>query len=211
MTQQGWDFDTSNGGGTKAEFTKFPVGITRIRVLDDAPHVRWTHWLQQHKRSVNCPGQGCPICEIRKQQKANKEPYTYPMGRRFAMNNHNIETGKVEIMEQGIGFFEDLRDLKADVEEKGNKLHDAILKVRRRGTGKDDTSYRIDVDEIMALSLDEIKKLDEQKIDLKEYFKPHTNEQILRVISGEAWDVVMKSENADENNGDGENEEIEIR
>lgn len=210
MTQTSWNFDTPGGNGTKAEFTKFPAGITKIRILDDAPNVRWTHWLQQHKRSVNCPGKGCPICEVRRQQKANKEPYTYAMGRRFAMNIYNLETGKVEIMEQGIGFFEDLRDIRTDLESQGADLRNAILKVRRRGTGKDDTSYRIDIEEIKVLSADELKALTDQRIDLDEYFKPHTNEQVLRVISGEAWDAVMKTEHT-ESNDNGESEDFEVR
>ena len=66
-----WDFEI-NSGGAKAEFTKFPVGVTRIRVIDDEPNVRWTHWIQQHKRSINCPGKDCPICEIRRYQKLIK-------------------------------------------------------------------------------------------------------------------------------------------
>lgn len=211
MANTGWDFETGGGSGKKAEFTKFPAGITRIRVLDDAPHVRWTHWLQQHKRSINCPGKGCPICEVRRQQKANKEPYTYAMQRRFSMNIYNIETNRVEIMEQGIGFFEDLRDIMSDIQEDGKKLNDAILKVRRRGTGKDDTSYRIDKEEIEPLSVDEAIKLKEDVTDLNEYFKPHTNEQILRIISGEAWDVVMKADNDKDTNDVNDNEDFEVR
>ncbi len=203
----GWDFDSNNSGGSaKAEFTKFPVGVTRIRVLDEEPKVRWTHWMQQHKRSINCPGKGCPICEVRKQQKANKEPNTYAMGRRFAMNIYNLETGKVEIMEQGLNFFQDLKDLREDAD---GDLTQVIIKVRRRGEGKDDTSYRLDIDTKEPLSLDEATKLSAMKTNLDEYFKPHTNEQILRIISGEAWDTVMKSETTE--SSDDSNEEFEVR
>lgn len=221
MSEAGWDFNLDGEGGSskKAEFTKFPVGITRIRVLDNAPDVRWTHFLNQFKRSVNCPGKGCPICEIRKNQKANKEPITYAMGRRFAVNVFNLETGKTEICEQGVGFFEDLRDLKDELEDKGKKLSDAIIKVKRRGTGKDDTSYRLDIDSISPLSEDELAKYDEDKVVLGEYFKPHTNEQILRLVKGEAWDDVMKSEHEDNEapategstGATGEDEDFEVK
>lgn len=202
-----WNFDTnsSNTGG-KAEFTKFGVGVTRIRVLDDAPMVRWTHWLPAHKRSVNCPGKGCPICEIRRQQKANGEPYTYAMGRRYAMNIFNLDTGKVEIMEQGVGFFEDLRDVKEDAESKGHTLRDVTVKVKRRGLGKDDTSYRLDLDEVEPT--DEVF---EGVIELKEYFKPHTPEQVLRVISGEEWNEVMKSQTEANNSAVVSDEDVEIQ
>jgi len=220
MSEAGWDFDLDGDAGSskKAEFTKFPVGITRIRVLDGVPDVRWTHFLNQFKRSVNCPGRGCPICEIRKNQKANKEPITYAMGRRFAVNVFNLETGKVEICEQGKGFFEDLRDLKDELQDKGKNLSDAIIKVKRRGTGKDDTSYRLDVESIDMLSPDERAKYEEDIIKLDEYFKPHTNEQILRLVKGEAWEDVMKTEDTEtpateesSTNATGEDEDFEVK
>lgn len=201
-----WNFDSNtNNNSTKAEFTKFPVGITRIRVIDAEPHIRWTHWLPALKRSVNCPGKGCPICEIRKQQKANKEPYTHAMGRRFAINIENLETGKVEIMEQGIGFFEDLRDLLTDIESEGKSLIDVIIKVRRRGTGKDDTSYRLDIDSTDTLSSTQKEALTSKKINLAEYFKPHTDEQIMKLLQGQSWEEVMKSDSPNDD------EEVEIR
>ena len=190
----GWDLG-GNGGEErkKAEFAKFPVGITRIRILDEIPFTRWTHFLNKFKRSINCPGRGCPICEIRKNQKANKETQTYAMARRIAINIYNYETKRVEIMEQGVTFFEDLRDLMQDLTEDGKQLRDAIIKVRRRGEGKDDTSYRLDVDKIEPLADEEITKMSEDLTDLSEYFKPHTNEQILRIVNGEDWEDVMKS------------------
>lgn len=203
----GWDFEANTNN--KVEFTKFPVGITKIRVIDEEPYVRWTHWLTQHKRSINCPGRGCPICEIRKKQKANKEPYSYGMSRKFALNVINRETGNVEIMEQGIGFFQDLRDIMQDLKDMGHNLIEADIKVRRRGTGKDDTSYRLDIDEIYTLT-DEDKKLVEEKIDLEKYFKPHTNEQITRVLNGESWEDVMYNNEEDEANEELE-EDIEVK
>ncbi len=198
----GWDFN-SNEGGAKADFTKFAPGIARIRVLDDEPFMRWTHWLNQWKRSINCPGKGCPICEIRKQQKANKEPYTYAVAKRLAMNVMNYETNKVEIMEQGVGFFEDLRDVMNDIVDKGDTLADAIIKVKRRGTTKDDTSYRLDLDSIDKISGIELDALKSKTTDLSDYFKPNTVEQILRIVQGESWDDVMKQESNQE-------DEIEI-
>ncbi len=197
-----WNFDTNSGNGKKAEFTKFPVGITKIKVIDDVPNIRWVHWMPQFSRTVNCPGKSCPICEIRRQQKANKETLTYSMTRRFAVNAYNYETKKVEIMEQGIGFFEDLRDLKDDVEKDGNTLQDAVIKVKRRGTGKDDTSYRLDID-----GFDKETEIPEGVIDLNEYFQPHEPAIILRLVNGETWDEVFaKDEEVTE-----ERETVEIR
>lgn len=210
----GWDLDSgSNGGGQEVDFTKFPVGVTKIRVVDVAPHQRWTHWMPQFRRSVNCPGRGCPIDEIRRQEKANGVPYSYNMTKRFALQIINRETGKLEIMEQGKTFMEDLRDLMNDLREDGKSLSDVDIKVRRRGTDANDTTYRLDIDEEYPLS-DNDKKLAENKLDLNEYFKPHTPEQIMKLLEvraetpdgyREAWNNIMK---------DGEEpigEEIEIR
>ena len=110
---------------------------------------------------------------------------------------------KLEIMEQGIGFFQDLRDLMQDLSEQGKSLSDAIIKVRRRGTGKDDTSYRLDIEEIKPMSDKEVEAVS-KKINLQEYFKPHTIEQITRIINGEAWEDAMRSDYED-------NEDIEVR
>lgn len=201
----GWDLG-NNGDSSdkkKVEFAKFPVGITRIRILDEEPLTRWTHWLPKFQRSLNCPGRGCPICEIRKNQKANKEQYSWAMAKRVAINIYNYETKRVEVMEQGVTFFEDLRDVMKDLTEDGKNLRDVILKVRRRGEGKDDTSYRIDVDKHEPLTAEEITSMGESLTDLTDFFKPNTNEQILRIVNGEDWNDVMipeaKEEAAPEN------------
>lgn len=198
-----WDFDS---GSKKAEFTKFPVGVTRIRIIDIEPFIRWVHWLPTARRSANCPGKGCPICDIRHRQKANKEPYSYAMSRRFAMNVLNRETGKVEIMEQGLGFFEDLKDLMFTLKESGKSFIDVDIKVKRRGTGVDDTSYRLDIADEYPLTEEEVKLISE-KTNLTDYFKPHTIEQLTKIINGESWDTVMSANSQEDKESD---EEITI-
>ncbi len=190
-----WDFEINQ---TKAEFTKFPVGITHIRVIDDVPFVRWTHWLPNYSRAVTCPGQNCPICDIRKKQKEAGLDYTYGVSRRISINIINRETGKVEIMEQGINFFNDLRDLMMDLKEQGKKLSDVDIKVRRRGLGKDDTSYRLDIDKEYPLSENDLSLMD-IKQNLPEYFKPNTPEQLQQLIDGKPWDEVFAKNNAENN------------
>lgn len=207
-----WDLEKGNGGSNedKLDFTKFPEGITRIRVISEMPHIRWTHWMNQHKRSVNCPGRDCPICTIRKQQKANNESYTYNMTKRFSLLVLNRETGKLEVMEQGITVMEDIRDMKDDLERKNLTLQDADLRIKRRGTGKDDTSYRVDIDEEYPLTDDDIRAM-EKVTDLNEFFKPHTPEQILRLVNGESFEEVMKSDNDNQDNNTDTEEDIEVR
>lgn len=208
MSANSWDLNANpnGGGGDKATFTKFPEGITRIRIVDDAPYQRWTHFIKKWSRSINCPGRGCPICEIRKQQKTNKQPYTYPMAKRFAMNVINRETGGLEILEQGKTFMEDVKDMLNDLSAKGKSLYDADLKVRRRGTGQDDTSYRIDIESEYPLS-EADKKMLEKRVKFDEYFQPHTPEQILRIVNGESWEDVFASNQNNDSNGEGEQSE----
>lgn len=210
MSGYTWDLDSNGGGGDKVEFTKFPEGITRLRVVDEAPYVRWTHFLRQFKRSVNCPGKGCPICDIRRKQKANGQPYTYAMARRFTMNVINRETGKVEIMEQGMNFMEDLKLIREDLVAEGKSLLDADIKVRRTGTTKDNTRYRVDMDTVTPLTEEEENMVIKSKVDFTDYFKPHTVEQITRIVNGEPWDEVMKTEKPAEDGNIGEEEEIEL-
>ena len=182
-----WDLDDKKQSN-KVEFTKLPEGITRLRIVDDAPYSRWVHWMPQFKRSVNCPGTNvCPIDKIRKKQKDAGETPTYGIAKRFAIHVINRETGKLEILEQGKTFFEQLRDLNTDEGD----LREYDIKVRRRGSGLD-TSYRVDVAERTALSEND-EKLLEGKVKLNEFFKPHTVEQIERLLAGEAWDDVMKN------------------
>lgn len=210
----GWDLETGNGGGNedKLDFVTFPEGITRLRIVSDEPHVRWTHWMQNvtengKGRSITCPGQGCPICTIRKQQKANGENYTYNMSKRFSMLVLNRETEKLEIMEQGITVMEDVRDLRNDLVSDEKSLREVDLKFRRRGMDND-TKYRVDLDEEYQLTDADIRAM-EKMVDLGEYFKPHTPEQILRLINGEKIESVMKSD--EETTNTTTDEDIEIR
>ena len=92
----------------------------------------------------------------------------------------------------------------SDLKEQGLKLSDVDIKVRRRGQGKDDTSYRLDIDKEYPLSDSELELI-KTKPDLSTHFKPHTVEQLQRLINGESWDdIFSKSEEAD-------NELVEIK
>lgn len=190
-----WDLDGDSG---KVEFTRFPVGDTRIRVLDSAPHVRWTHWMNQFGRSINCPGiNECPVDDISRKQRANKEKTTYNSVKKFSLNVYNYETQKVEIMEQGINFMEDLKVLMQDLQDDGAELSEAIIRVRRTGTGMNDTRYRLDINE----RIDE--PIPDGVVKLEEYFKAHTKEQITELLSVQAsnpdeykkeWDRIVNPE-----------------
>ena len=178
----GWDFgsktqDSSSGSGKK-NFTKFPNGITYIRILDAEPHMRWIHWMPQFKRSVVCPG-NCPIDKIRKREKEAGLEYTYNMQRKFSMNIFNHGTDQLEIMDEGITFMEELRDVREELLDEGINIFDVILKVKKRGGDK--VSYRIDVDKREPLSELEQEAF-ESRTYFAEYFKSTTVEQIQALL-----------------------------
>lgn len=192
-----WNF-SSNSDKKKLEFTKFPEGVTRIRLLSQAPKMAWTHWIMKDKRSIICPGHSCPICQIRKTQKENKQPQTYSVARRLRIYVFNYETNRIEIMEQGVTFFEELLDLKKDLEKEGKILGNAIFKVKRKGTSKETTGYRIDFDSYEPVDLDSEQFSLKDYPVLEEMFQPHTPEQILQIVEGKSWDEVFGRNEEDE-------------
>ena len=202
MTKKSWDFEpnTSSGGGAEREtnYTKFPVGITRVRILDDTPLIRWQHWLPKLNRGVTCAGKGCPICEIIKQQRANKETPNYNNSKRISVNIYNQEMERFEILEQGVTFFTDVKDLMLELSEKEIALQDIDLKVKRRGSGKEDTSYRIDLGDQEPLPTAVANKVEENKVDLEDFYKTPTPEQLTRILNGEDFAEVFKREEAEE-------------
>lgn len=198
-----WDWDNdNNGGGEKISYTKFPEGIVKLRIIDDAPHIRWVHWMSKHKRAVECIGSDCPICAIRKAQKETGEPYVYNSTRRLCMNVINRTTGNFEVMEQGATFFTDLKEIMIDLSDEGKTLYDVDIRVKRRGKTKDDTAYRIDVDREYPLS-EEDKALMEKRINFATWYQKPTVEQIHRLLSGEEWkDVFVYEKKGKEDDGE---------
>lgn len=209
-----WDFNSNSNNTTtynKIEYTKFPVGITRLRIIDEgAPYIRWAHWFNPASRYITCPGKTCPICEIRRRQKANRETVTHGMTRRFSINVINKESGKTEVLEQGIGFFEEVKEMKDALVAKGLDLIDADITVKRRGTGQEDTSYRIDLGEEKPLTNAEAKLL-EKRIDFAEHYKATEPEQIIRLLNGEKWEDVMYKNENNNNSSDEGDEEVELK
>ena len=160
--------------------------------------MEWTHWIMREKRSIYCPGHGCPICDIRKKQKENKEPYTYGVARRLRMYVYNYETNRIELLEQGVTFFEELLDLKKEAEKEGKELKDIIFKIKRKGATKENTSYRIDLDEYSPINLEDDMYNVKDLMPLNDMFKPHEPEKILQILDGKSWAEVFISENDEE-------------
>jgi hypothetical protein len=192
-----WD-DVDGIVKDKTDFTKFVNGATQIRIIDSEPFSRWSHWLQTAKRSITCPGQGCPVCELIKVAKDNKETPKYASSQKHSMNILNRNTGKLEVMEQGKQFFEQLRTLHKEVED----IRNYDIKVMKSGEGTNTTYTLIPL--APAPLSDADVALAQKKMDLKEYFKVPTNKQIIDLINGVDPKEVFKSEaiiDGDENVG----------
>lgn len=181
--------EVGNESGGKTSFITFPVGITNVRILDKAPHTRWAHWVPSAKRSITCPGRGCPICEAINVAKSNKVEPKFSRSKKHSLNVINRTSGQVEILEQGTGFFEELKGFHEEVGD----LTTYDIKVKRTGTGTS-TKYRIDTLAVEPLT-DEEAKL--QTTVLEDYFKKPTIEQVTRVMNGEDPKEVFKSQDDD--------------
>lgn len=179
----------------KAKFLSFPQGITNIRVLDSEPYSRWQHWIPSAKRSVTCIGKGCPICEVVKNAKANGETPAFNSRKTHSLNVINRTTGEVEVIEQGNGFFEELRELL--IEEGDIRNYD--IKVKKTGTGLN-TKYRLTAGDKSEVNQTEYA---DQIIDLEEYFSPPTKEQVTRLMNGEDPKEVFSKQES-------ESEEVEL-
>lgn len=181
--------DTNENGSSEGiDFISFKEGSTEIRIVDDEPIARWKHWVPQIKRSIVCPGKGCPICNIIKNAKQNKEVPKYNSSKRYHIHVIDRTDGKLKIMENSKTFFGQLLTLQDNV----GKLTSYDLKVIRTGTGKK-TQYNI-IPMAQTPLTEKDKELLSDRIDLDEYFAAPTNEQIIRLLNGEKPEDVFREE-----------------
>ena len=189
----GWNEVTndSNTSGARVDFVSFKEGVnTIIRVIDEEPFSRWAHWLPQYKRSLTCPGRGCPVCEVIQAAKANKEKARFNSGKRHAIRviNRNADN-QVQILEQGKTFFGQLYDLHTEVGD----IRGYDIKVVRKGSDTD-TAYTLIPLAAKELSEDDQKAIAESSIDFAEYFKAPTNEQLVKIIEGVPLEQIFGSD-----------------
>lgn len=182
MSLQGWNLDAGTNG-KKNNFTKFPEGITRIRILDEVPFMRWTHWLPQFSRKITCPGFGCPIDELIKQAKANGDTPPYSSSRAFGLNIFNQDTNQREIMEEGVTMFEQLKNAIEDaIEDNPSKgINDFIFKVRKRMGGNGRATWTVSLDSVADFTEAEVTAK-EERVELAELFKAPTIEQVQELL-----------------------------
>jgi len=186
------DTGGNGGGGNKTNFTRFPEGITKIRVLlaeGEVPFMRWAHWMPQFQRKVTCPG-NCPIDELIRVAKANKQTPPYQNSRNFSLNIWNYDTNRLEILEEGITMIEALQDgiEEAIVEymeenpESSVKVSNLVLKVRKKIGANNKATWRVTLDSVAEME-DEVMQAFINRVSLTDYFKAPTNEQIRELLA----------------------------
>ena len=177
----GWNDVTKNGSSTeKTPYTKFENGSTIIRILDNEPFSFWSHWLPQQKTSITCPGKDCPICNVIRAQKANKETPQYSSSQRHCVRVWNYKEERLEIMIQGRTFFSQLLDLHKEVGD----ITTYDIKVIRKGEGTN-TTYTLLPQAVKEFEVPDKEAF--ENINLEHIMRPPTHEEILQLMEGKTW------------------------
>lgn len=193
----------NNSGAKEVKYVKFPVGKTKLRVLDAEPYSRWTHWIPQANNgkgmSVDCIGKGCPVCALIADDKKNKRDKRYRASKSHAINVLVREQGsnpvnEVMIMDKGNSIFGMMADLMGEMGD----LRNFDITVTRRGESLGDITYTVlPVYPPTPLTAEEIAL---EKYDIKELRKPLTAEQVNTLLAGGSLVVeeATESNTADE-------------
>lgn len=198
----GWnDVNGQKTGGVegqkeKTRYNKLVSGKTHtIRVLDEQPFSRYTHWIQAANEgkgiTVDCPGTGCPVCADIKAKKKAGQTQKYNSRKLHAINILNRETGEVEVIDKGKRLFEMLLGLMNEIGD----LRGYDIKVRVTGTDSDTTYTPI---AMPPKPLTDAEKA-LQKYDLNEISLKVTIEQLQMLMNGASLkDVFGIDETTDE-------------
>lgn len=183
----GWDLNAGRvtaNAGNKLNFTKFQEGITKIRILDNAPHMRWAHWMPQFTRKVTCAGFGCPIDEINKALKAQGQDPRYDNSRAFSLNIYNLNENRHELMEEGVTMIEELKMAIIDAfgEHPNTPIQNFVFKVKKRRNSSNRWVWSVDLESVSELNASEEASM-EERVDRAEYFKPPTVEQVAQLLA----------------------------
>lgn len=197
------DVGTTSNGGTsnkpERKYLKIPTGTTTIRVIDEAPEVRWTHWIPEANEgkgfNANCPGKGCPICKEIAEKKKAKQKCKYSSRKLHAINVLNRADNEVYILDQGVKIFNGLKTLMAEMGD----LREYDVKIVKTGESFGNIDYQVfPVFPPEELSSELKEKAENDKFDLKEYTKPVTVEEIVKLQQGASLESVFGNSNTDE-------------
>lgn len=128
----GWDNVKSmdnNNNSKDVKYFKAQQGVHIVRILDDGPHSRFIHWIQNANKgkgvSIDCIGANCPVCaQIKAERDAGQKQPTYI--KRF-VHSINVYTKKqngqdvneVQVLEKGNNVFLPMKDSMAVLEAMG--------------------------------------------------------------------------------------------
>lgn len=189
----------NSGSASEVKYLKLKPGVTKIRVLDEEPFSRWTHWIQAANSgkglSVDCLGKGCPVCaEIAKDKKA-KATKRYNSTKSHAINIlarsfktlQGVETSlnnEVNILDKGNKIFTGLLACMSNMGDLRN--YDVTI----TQVGEDFGSITQTVMPTFPPSplTDEEKAL--PKYDLLTLKKSFTAEQVVALMNGGTLDAV---------------------
>lgn len=193
------------GEGKEVKYVKFPEGTSIIRLLDEAPRSYWQHWIGKAQNGkgcgIACIGKTCPICEIIKQEKADKSKtrtYTAKMTHSINVLVRKLgtqEVNEVMVLEQGNGLFGQIKDQMTMLQTMGmsTDLRNIDIVVNRTGSGFNDTKYSVMANVMSAKPLTEEEKALE-KYELTEIKPKLDREQVIELMSGKSLDEVCKTD-----------------
>lgn len=197
----GWDNvgnTGSNNGAKEKKYLKLESGTTTLRVLDEAPGVRWTHWLPEGNEgkgfSVNCAGTDCPVCKIMAEKKRAGQKCKYSSRKLHAINVLNKADNTTYILDQGVKIFNGLKTLLTEMGD----LRKYDVKIVKTGEGFTNIDYQVfPVFPPEELSAELKTKADAEKHDIDEQIKPNTIEEINQLMEGKPLSEVFGNGNDD--------------
>ena len=176
--------NTKSESQSEVEFKTLSEGTHAVRILDDEPLTRWTHWLPSANAgkgcSVTCIGKNCPVCELIKQAKKDKVKTSLSSRKTHAINVLDREDGKVKLIDKGNGLFDALIGVREMLMDDVGDITNYDVKIKVTGTGMD-TSYVAIPMTAKPLTAEE-KAL--ELYNKEEIFKIFTAEQIVKLMAG---------------------------
>ena len=180
-----WNDVRNESTREKIPYTKFPEGLTKIRILDAEPYSWWQHWIPSTMTGVTCPGGDCPICDVIKKQKEAGTSLTFNNSRRHALRIWNYSTNQMEVMIQGRGFMQNILALHEEVGD----IRTYDIKIKRSGTDKSTTYTALPTAPSDFEFTDQI-----YDVDMEETFKAPDRATLIQRMQGKKWSDLKNNE-----------------
>lgn len=201
----------SSSGKSEVIFAKLKAGTTQIRILDEQPFSRWTHWLPAANAgkgvSITCIGKDCPVCAIIKEDKANKAKKPRFTSRKMhAINVLNRTDSEVQILDKGNGLFEQIVGIIEEMQDTNGDICNYDVKIRVSGADKDTTYVVIPcVPTVLTKEEAALKKYELEKI-----FPIFTAEQVTQLMNGATFDSILNPSSDNDINSVDDIDDIDV-